>query len=334
MRTHLPICLAALCAVLALGCQRRPGLQPDQGGGGTTPEPSGETSQGESGRARRAQASRRTPAGATCTGREDCTSDQLCVEGQCDYRTTSVSGEILAAAAEAQEQTGDWEGAIETYQGAFDRFRQADAPVPPRIACAAAALTLRTARDPEARERGARQADLCFRSAVAGHPARLPVQRALARLRYEGLEIAHFDEDDPAERFFTSEQSRPTVDVVQVELQMPDLETEPRSHGMIRERIQSDDGRRMVAECFVQDWELRHESEASAEVVVRYSSRLRDMGSYDVYEPQIAVDRTTTAEDGFEPCLARSLPDLFDPNQRGSRSEPWNQAVRITARIQ
>lgn len=333
MRTHVVISLAALVAALALGCQRRPGLQADPGGSAaddtsTTAEPS------QNGRGRRAQASRRTPAGATCAGREDCTTDQVCVDGRCDYRATSVSGEILAAAAEAQEQTGDWEGAIETYQTAFERFAAADAPVPPRIACAAASLTLRTARDPEARERGARQADLCFRSAVPGHPARVPVQRALARLRYEGLEIAHFDADEPAERFFTSEPSRPTVDVVQIEVQMPDLEAESRSHTAIRERVQSEDGRRMIAECFVQDWELRHESEASAEVVFRYSSRLRDMGSYDVYETQIAVDRTTTAEDGFEPCLARSLPDLFDPNQRGSRGEPWNQAVRITARIQ
>lgn len=334
MRHHAPLLLVALCATVAAGCQRRPGLTPEPGEGsgeaaaGATPE------EGESGRAGRAQASRRTPAGATCSGREDCSSDQLCVDGRCDYRETSVSGEILAAAAEAQEQTGDWEGAIENYQNAFTRFREAEAPVPPRVACTAAELTLRSARDPEARERGARQADLCFRSTVAGHPARLPVQRALARLRYEGLDIALFDAEEPAERFFTQEPSRPTVDVVQIDLQMPDLEPEPRSHQTMRERVQSEDGRRMIAECFVQDWELRHESEASAEVVLRYSSRLRDMGTYDVFEPVIAVDRTTTAEDGFEPCLARSLPDLFDPNQRTGRGDPWSQAVRITARIQ
>ncbi|MCB9596296.1 MAG: hypothetical protein H6719_26475 [Sandaracinaceae bacterium] len=333
MRKHALICIAALLAASALGCQRRSGPTPDptatESGDPATP-----STDNPNGRARRAQASRRSAAGSTCAGREDCASDQICVSGTCRFRQTSVSGEILAAAAAGQEQTGDWDGAIETYQAAFARFREADAPVPPRIACTAAELTLRSARDPEARERGARQADLCFRTAVVGHPARVPVQRALARLRYEGLEIALFDAEEPAERFFTQEPSRPTVDVVQVDVQMPDLEPEPRSHTAIRDLVDGEDGRRMIAECFVQDWEVRHESEASAEVVVRYSTRLRDMGSYDTYEPQIAVERTSTAEDGFEPCLARSLPDLFGANHRAGRADPWNQAIRISARIQ
>ena len=43
---------------------------------------------------------------------------------------------------------------------------------------------------------------------------------------------------------------------------------------------------------------------------------------------------TTTAEDGFEPCLQAALTSLFDPNDRSIRGEPWNQAVRFAARIQ
>ena len=76
------------------------------------------------------------------------------------------------------------------------------------------------------------------------------------------------------------------------------------------------------------------ESTASAELVIRYSTTLRDMGDYDIYVPQVAVEQTTQAEDGFEPCLHRALPGLFDPNNRSIRGEPWNQAVRIAARIQ
>ncbi len=331
MLKHPPIWCAALLAVLALGCRRRPNT-PAETPGADTAEGS-ITTENESGRHRRAQASRRPAAGATCAGRDGCSSDQVCVGNMCRYRATSVSGEILAAAAAAQEANGDWEGAIETYGAAFERFREADAPVPPSIGCGAAELTLSNARDADARERGARQADLCFRTTVAGHPARGPVLRALARLRYEGLEIVLFDAEEPAERFFTREASRPTVDVVRSEIQMPDLEPEPRSHTAIRELIEGEDGRRMIAECFVQDWEGRHEPEASAEIVLRYTTRLRDMGSYDVYEPQIEVQRTTESEDGFEACLARSLPDLFDPNNRSIRGEPWNQAIRLNATI-
>lgn len=327
MPRHASILAAALTLALASGCQRRPGptSDPDE-------TPSEDSTEARSDRNRRAQASRRPRAGATCAGHEDCTSDQVCIGGRCAYRNTSVAGEILAAAAMAQEQTGNWDGAMESYQTAFARFEEQDAPVPPEIACGAAELTLRTATDPDTRERGAEQADLCFRTTVSGHPARVPVQRALARLRYEGLDIALFDADEPAERFFTQEPSRPTVDVVVTELEMPDLEPEPAGFVAVREQLESAEGRRTVAECFIQDWEGRQQSEASAEIGIRYSTRLRDMGSYDVYERQISIEQTTSAEDGFEPCLANGLPSLFEADRRATRSESWNQVVRITAR--
>lgn len=323
---------ALTCTVAVCGCQRRPGQGDPARGEGASEAASGS---GDTPRSSRAQASRRPAAGATCSGRDDCTSDQVCVEGRCRFRATSVAGEVLASAAAAQVEAGDWEGAIETYEQSFGAFRDHDAPVPPEVACRAAELTLRSATDPAARERGARQADLCFRTTVAGHPLRDAARRALARLRYEGLEIALFDENEPAERFFTQEPSRPTVDVVQVEIQMPDLEpSEPSSHTAVRGTLQGEDGRRSIAECFVQDWELRHEPTATAELVFRYSTSLRDMGTYDIYVPNVVVEQVTTGEDGFEACLHRALPGLFDPNNRSMRGEPWNQAVRINARIQ
>ena len=336
MRTPALVLCAALAAALVPGCQRRPGPTeaPEEAPeAGPEDEASESESSDQTGTTRRAQASRRPPSGATCTGRGDCTSDQICVQGACVYRASSVSGEILASAAAAQEATGDWEAAIETYNAAFARFREDHAPVPPAIGCRAAVLTLRNARDADAREQGARQADLCFRSTVAGHPARTPVMRALSRLRYEGLDMAAFDRSEPAAQFFTEEASRPTVDVVRTEVQMPDLESESRSHTAIRELLLGEDGVRTIADCFVQDWETRHEAEAEAELVLRYTTRLRDMGSYDVYAPEIAVEGTTGTEEGFEACLVRGLPDLFDPNNRSIRSEPWNQAVRFTATI-
>ncbi|MBZ0116321.1 MAG: hypothetical protein K8H88_04985, partial [Sandaracinaceae bacterium] len=250
------------------------------------------------------------------------------------YRTTSVAGEVIAAAAEAQAEAGDWAGAIESYDQAFDAFRRHDAAVPPEIACAAASLMLRTATDQEARERAAQRADLCFRTSVPGDPRRNDVRRAIARLRFEGLDLAAFDQSEPATRFFTQQPSRPTVDAVQVSLEMPDLERPTRSHEQVREVLDGEAGRRAVAECFIQDWETRHERSGTASLVLRYSTRMRDMGTYDLYEPVIEVNKTVESEDGFEPCLARSLGALFDSQSRNFRGEPWNQAVRVMARIQ
>jgi hypothetical protein len=314
-----------------LGCQRRPSLTAEP----EAREPAESGSARGTSRARRAQASRRPPAGATCAGRDDCTSDQVCADGRCRYRDTSVAGEVLASAAEAQAEAGDWNGALETYEQAFNEFERRDAPVSPEIACGAAELILRTATDQEGRERGARRADLCFRITVPGDPNRMAVRRALARLRFEGLEIGLFDERDPAERFFTRQPSRPTVDALQIDVQMPDLEPNgPPSHGAIRDQLRSEHGRGAIGECFIQDWETHHTRSATADLRFAFRTTLRDMGTYDVYEPTVTIAQTGTAQDGFEPCLARALPALFDPENRSLRGNDWQQAVRVTVRIQ
>lgn len=333
MRPSLSFSFAVLAAALALtGCQRRAGIT----GEAPEPRPAAEESPSAGATpARRARASRRPAAGATCSGRDDCTSDQVCVDSRCRYRETSVAGEVLASAAEAQAEAGDWNGALDTYEQSFRAFESTDAPVPPEIACGAAALILRTATDAEARERGARRADLCFRITVPGDPNRLAVRRALARLRFEGLEIALYDRDEPAERFFTQEPSRPTVDAVEIDVQMPDLEPrEAPSHTAIRERLRSEDGQAAIADCFISDWETNHDRSTTADLRMAFSTRLRDMGTYDVYEPMLEIGATTAAQDGFEPCLAAALPSLFDPENRSLRGDPWEQTVRITARVQ
>lgn len=316
------VALAAVAlAALAPGCGRRGSLLDTPPGGGAA---------GERGGAHGGPTSR-PPAGTSCTGREDCPSDQVCVASACRYRETSVAGEILATAAQAQVEVGDWEGAIRTYDQAIEHYETAHAPVPPELLCRSAALILRTAADPEARERGARRADGCFRASLPGAAEREEVRRAVARLRFEGLDTGLFDRAEPAERFFTQEPSRPTVDALAIDVQLPDSE-EPGAE-QVREQLAGEAAHRAIAECFVQDWELRHERSAQASLVLRYSTRLHDMGTYDVYEPDVSVEKTTVAEDGFEPCVARALSAAITA-PRGSRVVSWQTSMEITARVQ
>lgn len=317
--------LAVSCAVATAGCGRRGSFLDTPAAGSAAGESGAQDGTGRTG------PTSRPPAGMTCAGREDCPSDQVCVTGACRYRETSVAGEILATAAQGQVEAGDWEGAIRTFDQAFEQFETAHAPVPPELLCASAALILRTATDPEARERGTRRADQCFRASLPGAREREEVRRAVARLRFEGLDTALFDRDEPAERFFTQEPSRPTIDALAIDVQLPDSEEPGAEH--IREQLAGETAHRAIAECFVQDWELRHERSAQAALVVRYSTRLHDMGTYDVFEPEVAVEKTTVAEDGFEPCVARALAGAITA-PRGSRVVSWQTSMEITARVQ
>lgn len=309
--------LVALCGalLLSLGCNRRPLLS-------DSPPPAGDA----------IGSGRGTPrAGTTCAGRDDCSSDQICVESRCRPGTTSVAGEVLAQAAASQAEVGDWDGAMRSYEQSIERYEQLDIPAPPEVLCGSASLILRTAVDPEARERGARRADQCFRATVPGAPIRDDVSRAIARLRFEGLDVALFDRQDAAERFFTQDPSRPTIDALAIDITLP--ESDESGAQRIREQLAAEGARRAIAECFVQDWEMRHQRSAEASLVLRYTTRLHDMGTYDVYEPEVTIERTTVAEDGFEPCLARSLAPTITP-PRGSRVVAWEAMVGVTARIQ
>lgn len=273
----------------------------------------------------------RPPAGMTCGGRDDCPTDQVCVASACRYRETSVAGEILGSAAQGQVEAGDWEGAIRTYDEAIAQYDTARAPVPPELFCASAALILRTSSDSEARERGARRADACFRASLPGAPEREQVRRAIARLRFEGLDMALFDRDQPAETFFTQEPSRPTIDALAIDVQLP--ESEEPGAAQVREQLETEAAHRAIAECFVQDWEVRHARQAEASLVVSYSTRLIDMGTYDDFEPTIAVEKRTVAEDGFEPCVARALAGAITA-PRVRRVVAWQTPMQISARVE
>lgn len=332
LAASLPGATLAALVLCFTGCQPRSALNGDEENAGENEtENSSESSDDND---QRAAASRRQPAGATCAGRADCLSDQVCVEHRCRYRSTSVAGEVLAAGANAQAEAGDDEGAIDSFEAAFTAFAQGGAPIPPEVSCAAATVMLRTASDNDSRDRAGRRADLCFRSTLPGDPRRSGVRDALARLRFEGLDLSQFDAESPAERFFTQEPGRPTLDAVQIQIHMPDLEpTEPRTHSAVRELFSSEAGIQAIAECFLQDWDARHARTAEANLELHYATQMQDMGDYDRYTPSLELRTSTTSQDGFEPCLSRALGELFAPENRSGRGQ-WVQPVRITARVQ
>ncbi len=270
------------------------------------------------------------PAGTSCGRNADCPSEQVCVEASCRHRRTSVAGEILASSAQSLASAGDWDGAIATYRSAIEAFQATHAPVPAEVVCEQAALMLSTATDPEHREAGAVQADACFRASLPGFAPREEVRRAVARLRFQGLDVALFDDDEPAARFFTQEQSAPTVDAIELEAHitaedLPGLED-------VRAQLASDDAHRAMAECFIQDWEIRHEREARGALVLRYSTRMRDMGTYDAFTPELVAEKTSPGEDGFEPCLARALSATLTAPRAG-RVVSWQAPLEVGARI-
>jgi len=242
-----------------------------------------------------------------------------------------VAGEILAASASALVEAGDWEGAIRTYDQAMQAYNDSHAPVPAELLCQSASIILSTSTDAEGRERGARRADQCFRGSLPGYPPREDVRRAVARLRFEGLDVALFDRAEPAEQFFTGDVTRPTIDALAIDIQVPD--TEDMTLAPLRTALATDEAHRAIAECFVQDWEVRHERSAHASVVVNFATHLRDMGTYDVYEPALTVAPTTVAQDGFEPCVAGAL-EAAITFPRGARTVAWRTTVDIDAHVQ
>jgi hypothetical protein len=326
--------ILALTLASLVGCNRRSPLGAP-GTPGASSGAAGSTTPGEASASTEAgtPASRRPPTGTSCAGRDDCPSDQVCVEHGCRYRETSVAGEILAAAAAAQVEAGDWQGAMRAYDDAIAAFDTARRPVPPDIYCASAVLLLRTSADGEGRERGARRADQCFRASLPGFEPREEVTRALSRLRFEGLDSALFDRVDPAERFFTAEATRPTLDALTISVVVPDdVENAPGLDG-VRTALTEEAARRAIGECFEQDWETRHERTAHASLVLRYTTRLHDMGDYDSYDPELTFERMTVAEDGFEPCLAQALSNVIPPPRTG-RVVTWQTSVEIDARVE
>lgn len=308
---HRIVILSSLLITL-LGCQDQFGLSM-----GEEAENSGTTSA--------------LPPGASCDRIEDCGSEQVCVDEVCRYQRTSVAGEILAAVALDQIEAGDAASALTSFQEALAAFEEAEAPVPPEVLCNAASTTLGTASDVQTREIGARLADGCFRNSLPGHPARGPVYEALATMRYDGLWPAAFDAAEPEERFFTAQPSRPSADSVQVDMAIPE-NTGP-GYEEAAARFRSPELARVVADCFITDWESRHESSASAELKLSYRSRMRDMGDYDAYFGAVELE-AGGAGGAFETCVMSAVSANFSGEPtRARRSGSWEETIRISAQL-
>jgi hypothetical protein len=274
------------------------------------------------------------PAGATCTGLQDCASGRACVEGRCRYLQTTVRGEVLASSAEAILQSGDAETALGTYEEAIGAFENAEVPIPPEVLCGAALAALRLTSATDGRERAGRLSDRCFRGSLPGDPLRSEALRSLGRLRFDGLSLVAFDEEEPASRFFTEEPSRPTVDAIEIGLDLPPEESNP-GYDELKELMQGEGGTRAIADCMVQDWEIRHERRATASLVLEMETRLRDMGDYDIYQATATVKQQSLAPDGFEPCVAGAMSALFEEEApRLGRSARWQIPFEVTASLQ
>lgn len=279
------------------------------------------------------------PAGGTCSGR--CPAGQLCVEGSCRYRAPSAAGEILAAGAAGQLAVGDVAGALSSYDRAIEAYQAANAPVPPEVLCGAAKAALRVATPQEgqgsleSREAGATRADACFRGSLPGAPLRLEVQGMISRLRFDGLDMNAFDQGQPATEFFTLEPTRPTLDAIEVALSIGN--SDERGFEELTEALRSETAHHAIATCFVAEWERSHERQGRADLLMRYQTRLRDMGDYDIYQPEVEI--IAGSGDGeagpFAACLAENLGTTLTEgltNLRGSTSH-WEEPFEISVRV-
>ncbi|MCA9574593.1 MAG: hypothetical protein R3B40_02655 [Polyangiales bacterium] len=269
--------------------------------------------------------------GGTCSGPRDCATDQVCSESVCVAARTSVRGELLSAAAVQQAEAGDASGAAETYVASIAAYDTAELQPPGATLCRAALSMLNATLRADAREAAARMGDRCLRSTLPGDPLRTRVIAALGRMRYDGLNLAAFDQPEPPERFFTETPARPDPNRVSVTFEVAPVDS--RSFDPVMTALQGDAARAVAQDCFLQDWEVRHEAQAQAGFQVRYFSRLRDMGSYDAYPAELELEQQSLAQEGFEPCLARALPGVVELPRSLSRSVSYETTMTVQASL-
>jgi hypothetical protein len=313
--------VALLLAPLALGseCDRR-----DDGGGAITIVDPAEDE------------SPPPPAGSTCTG--SCPRGQVCVGGVCRYLRASATGELLATSAAAQLELGDVDGALESYDRAAEAYRAAETEVPPEVLCGAALAALRHAGagDREAREAAAARSDACFRASLPGYGLRREVQAALSRLRFDGLDVGAFDEPEPPTRFFSQEPTRPTTDAVEIAISFG--ESEESGFTELSQRLRDEASQRIISECFATEWQRTHERTLRADLLLKFRTRLRDMGDYDLYEPQIEIVPASgeTPASAFATCIATGLnaATVEDLPRFRRQISPWQEPFEVGVRVQ
>lgn len=272
------------------------------------------------------------PPGLSCRSGRDCPAAQDCVAGVCHHAETSRAGEILAVGASNQMEAGDLKGALTSFEEARQAFERVEAPVPAPILCGAAVAALRLADDEATREEAAQAADRCFRGSLPGDPLRAEVQGRIAQLRFDGIDLKLFDQEEAAAMFFVEEPSRPTADAIQVSLDLP--ASTSTGFDALQEALLSEKARVEIRSCFVADWERSHDRSITADLVLRFRTRLRDMGDYDAYAAEVSV---TEAEEGsqlFATCLSKGLTEALQPGPRVGRVvSAWQEAFLVQASV-
>jgi hypothetical protein len=269
------------------------------------------------------------PPGETCASSADCGAERVCVEGRCRAVATSIGGELLAASGRELFLKGDPAAAFESYREAISAFERRDLAVPPEVRCEAAEAAVLAGDHAVPRDQAARLVHECALESLPGSPARRKALEALARLRFDGLSVERLDRDAPADAYFTGRPARPSADAVKVTIEIPDG-NEP-GWDDVKSKLDSDLIRLAAVDCFMQAWEASHADAETAALEITFRSKLKDMGSYDVFEGEPGL--AELPGDGFGPCVSRALASKMGESIRVRRTTSWTMPVRVSARL-
>jgi hypothetical protein len=266
----------------------------------------------------------------------DCGRDDVCIEQHCRQTRTSAAGEVLAAAAATQVRQNQHALAVSGYTAAIDAYRKHGVNVPSDVLCSLAAASLRGASTREARELAAQHADQCLRASHPGASERTTVVHLLAEQRVEGLDPTHFDEQQPAVRFFTAEPDKPKLESVEIELDLPERDAPGFSE--LVAGVRAPEVRAMVSRCFIEDWERQRHNRSEASLRIKFQTRMRDMGDYDAFQPTLEVTRetapgSTLAPSGFADCVMRGVEAALAPGPKLNRVVAWEERLHVVAHL-
>ncbi|MDH5492889.1 MAG: hypothetical protein OEY14_13125, partial [Myxococcales bacterium] len=185
----------------------------------------------------------------------------------------------------------------------------------------------------QTREEAARRADACFRGSLPGDPMRERTLRALAALRYDGLDLERFDREEPAERFFTNEASDPTLDAIDVTLGF--MDTSPPGRHRLIGILEGARAKQELARCFIVDWNSRHERSALG--TLRLSVRSGRPSAEAEGTPLLAAielrNGSRRAPSAFEACAVRSLQPLLSAPFPLEDATAWEQLLTVRASL-
>jgi hypothetical protein len=158
----------------------------------------------------------------------------------------------------------------------------------------------------------------------------------LSEQRVEGLDPAHFDEQTPATGFFTAEPDKPKVDLVEIELDLP--ERDVPGFAELTAGLRAPEVRTMVSRCFVADWEQERRNRTEVALRIKFTTRLRDMGDYDAFEPSLEVTResapgSAAAPGTFADCVMRGVQTALAPGPKLNRVISWEESLHVVAHL-